>query len=90
MKHGWLDRAKIVPLYDAYGPALTNKRLEAIVVSLETEERAHEINERRRATGLQPLNVVVIGMVLAENCYPISTTRIRFLEIDREGRLLRK
>jgi len=90
MKHGWLGRAKIVPLYDAYGPALTSERLEAIVVSQETEARAYEINRKRKAKGLQPLNIIVIGMVMAQNCKPISTTRIRRLEIDREGRLLKK
>lgn len=88
-KHGWLERAEIVPLYDPYGLALTSKHIEAIVVSQETEPRAHEINEKRKANNLQPLNVVVINMVLAENSSPISTTRIRRLEIDREGRILK-
>lgn len=88
-KHGWLERAEIVPLYDPYGLALTSKHIEAIVVSQETEPRAHEINEKRKANNLPPLNVVVINMVLAENSSPISTTRIRRLEIDREGRILK-
>jgi pantetheine-phosphate adenylyltransferase len=88
-RHGWLERAEIVPLYDPFGPALTSRRIEALVVSEETVKRAHEINERRRAEGLLPLSVIVVGMVLAENCDPISTTRIRRLEIDREGRLLK-
>ncbi len=90
LKHGWLDHAKIVPLYDAYGPALTNERLEAIVVSEETEARAHEINRKRIEMNLQPLHIIAIRMVLAQNCKPISTTRIRRLEIDREGRLLKR
>lgn len=90
IKHGWLERAEIVPLYDAYGPAATSKRIEAIVVSRETESGAGEINEKRRANGLLPLIVVTIDMVLAENHNPISTTRIRLLEIDREGNLLKR
>lgn len=89
-KHGWLERAGIVPLYDPYGPAATNKRIEGLVVSQETELRAREINEKRRVSNLPPLSVVVITMVLAENCDPISTTRIRRLEIDREGQLLKQ
>lgn len=88
-KHGWLERAEIVPLHNPYGPAVASKLIEAIVVSKETELRAHEINEKREAEGLQPLSIIVIEMILAENCDPISTTRIRRLEIDREGRLLR-
>lgn len=90
IRHGWLERAEIVPLYDAYGPALTSKRIEAIVVSQETEAKASEINEKRRAINLEPLKVVTIEMVLAENKNPISTSRIRRLEIDREGRLLKR
>ncbi|UCE96089.1 MAG: phosphopantetheine adenylyltransferase [Candidatus Bathyarchaeota archaeon] len=87
---GWLERAEIVPLYDPYGPTLTNKHFEAIVVSEETEPRAHEINEKRRVNNLRPLRIIVIDMILAENCQAISTTRIRRLEIDREGKLLKR
>ncbi len=89
-KHGWLERSQIIPLHDPYGLTLTSKRLEALVVSLETEQRAHEINEKRNANKLPPLHIVIIDMILAENCNPISTTRIRRLEIDREGRLLKR
>ena len=89
-KKGWVERAEIVPLYDAFGPAATSKRIEAIVVSRETESAAAEINEKRSANKLAPLKIFTIDMVLAENCSPISTTRIRLLEIDREGKLLRR
>jgi len=88
-KLGVLGRAEIVPLHDPYGPTLSNTSLDAIVVSEETEPRAHEINRKRVAKGLPPLNVVVIRMVPAENHVSISTTRIRWKEIDREGRLLK-
>ena len=90
LKRGWLERAEIVPLYDAFGPAATSRQIEAIVVSQETEQGAREINEKRKASRLFPLEIVAIGMVLAENSNPISTTRIRSLEIDREGKLLKK
>lgn len=86
---GLLDRAEIVPLRDPYGVTLSSGCVEAIVVSRETEPRAQEINEERKARGLPPLRVVVIEMVPAENHVSISTTRIRRREIDREGRLLR-
>ena len=84
-KQGWIDRAKILPLHTPYGVTLTSKLIEGIVVSRETEPRAHEINEKRRAGGLKPLSVIVIDMVPAYNHTPISTTRIRRIEIDREG-----
>jgi cytidyltransferase-like protein len=87
-KRGLSDRAEIVTLHDPYGITLSKGCVEAIVVSRETEPTAREINEKREAKGLSPLNVVVIDMVPAENHAPISTTRIREGEIDREGHLL--
>ena len=89
-KNGWLDRAEIIPLQDPYGPTLTDQKIDAIVVSRETESRADEINEKREEKNLKPLEIIVIDMIMAENCVPISTTRIRRLEIDREGRILKE
>jgi len=88
-RKGLLERAEIKPLHDPYGVTLSRGCVEAIVVSKETEPRAHEINKKREAMGLPPLQVVVIEMVPAENHVSISTTRILRREIDREGRLLR-
>ncbi len=85
-----LSRAEIFPLDDPYGITLSSNRpLDGIVVSRETEARAKEINEKRAAKGLPPLEVIVIEMVPAENHVDISTTRIRRKEIDREGRLMK-
>ncbi len=88
-KQGVLDRAEITPLNDPYGVTLSKGCIEAIVVSRETEPRAHEINAKRKAMGLPLLHIIVIEMVPAENHVSISTTRIRWREIDREGHLLR-
>jgi len=88
-EHGLTERAKITPLKDAYGVTLQKGCLEALVVSRETEPTARKINGERAKRGLEPLNIVVIDMVPAENHKPISTTRIRKGEIDREGRLIR-
>ena len=88
MRRKVLDRAEIIPLHDPYGVTLSSGCIKAIVVSQETEQVAHKINEKRRAMGLQPLSIVVIKMVPAEDHVPISTTRIRRREIDREGHLL--
>jgi len=87
-KNGFLERAEITPLNDAYGVTLSDKRIDAIVVSEETEPRAREINEKRRSLGMSPLPIVTVKMVLSEDHYPISYTRIWFEEIDREGHLL--
>ena len=87
-KKGFFDRAEIMPLDDAYGITLSDKRIDAIVVSEETEPRAHKINEKRKSMGMAPLPIVTVSMVLSEDHYPISSTRIWFEEIDREGHLL--
>jgi pantetheine-phosphate adenylyltransferase len=89
-KEGLLGRAEIMPLHDAYGVTLSKGCVNALVVSRETEKTAEEINKKRRAKRLEPLNIVVIGMVPAYNSKPISTTRIRRGEIDKEGQMLAK
>lgn len=87
-KKGVFERAKISPLHDEYGLTLSDKRIDAIVVSQQTEPRAHKINEKRRNLGMKPLPIITVKMVLSEDLYPISSTRIWFEEIDREGKLL--
>ena len=87
-KKGFLDRAEIMPLDDAYGITLSDKRIDAIVVSEETEPRARQINEKRKSMGMAPLPIITVNMVLSEDHYPITSTRIWFEEIDREGHLL--
>jgi len=86
---GFSVKAEIIPLNDPFGPTLTDRFIEALVVSEETQPMALKINKKRRETGLPPLTVVTIKMVPAQNCAPISTTRIRKGEIDREGNLLK-
>ncbi|MEM2104240.1 MAG: phosphopantetheine adenylyltransferase [Candidatus Bathyarchaeia archaeon] len=88
-KNRLLERAKIIPLNDAYGTTLQRGCIEALVVSRETEPTAIKINEKRVKRGLKPLKIVVIEMITSENHSPISTTRIRKGEMDREGRLIK-
>ncbi|MDQ1280526.1 MAG: pantetheine-phosphate adenylyltransferase [Thermoproteota archaeon] len=84
-----LDRVQIVPIDDAYGPTLNDGGIEAILSSRETVDGVVEINRLRVERGLKPLDMIAINMILAQDCTPISTTRIRKNEIDREGRLLK-
>ena len=88
-EQGVLSKTEIVTLRTPYGITLSKGCAEALVVSRETETRAKEINQKRKAKGLPPLHVIVIEMVPAENSIPISTTRIKRREIDRKGRLLK-
>jgi pantetheine-phosphate adenylyltransferase len=87
-KKGFLERAEIIPLNDSFGLTLSDNRIDALVVSEETEPRARRINEKRKSIGKAPLPVVTVSMVLSEDHYPISSTRIWFEEIDREGKLI--
>lgn len=90
LERGLLERAKIVSLKDPYGATLGKGCLEALIVSKETEPTAVVINKKRKEAGLPPLHMLVIDMVPSENHAPISTTRIRSGEIDREGHLLKQ
>jgi pantetheine-phosphate adenylyltransferase len=85
-----VDRVEIVPLDDSFGLTITNQDLDAIVVSQETERIAWAINRKRESVGNKPLEVVVVTMIPAENKVPISSTRIRRGEIDRNGHMLQK
>ena len=80
---------KIIPLNDAFGATTTDKTIDALVVSEETEKIALQINKKRTRLGFPPLEIIIVSMVPAENYKPISTTRIRKGEIDREGHLLK-
>lgn len=84
---GVAEKAEIISLNNPFGPTVTDRCIEAVVVSEETSATAYRINEQRTRRGLTPLSIVSINMVPSEDCYPISTTRIRSGEIDREGRL---
>jgi pantetheine-phosphate adenylyltransferase len=89
-KSSLISEAEIIPLDNPYGNTLTDKCIEALVVSEETEKIAIEINQKRSEANLPLLEIISISMVPAENFKPISTTRIREGEIDREGHLLRR
>jgi pantetheine-phosphate adenylyltransferase len=78
----------IVELNDPLGPAATDESIEAIVVSDETRPGALEINETRKKNGLKTLEIISIPLVLADDQKPISSTRIKRGEIDKEGRIL--
>lgn len=63
--------------------------MEAIVVSTETVQKAFEINKTRSKRKLQPLIIITVPMMRAEDGKLISSTRIREGEIDCSGKLLK-
>ena len=82
------ERTKIVTLNDPWGPTVTDPAIEALVASEETKNTVNEINEIRMTSGLNPLELITVQMVLADDCERISSTRIREGEIDIEGHVL--
>ncbi len=78
-------KAEVVALHDIYGPATTDLRIVALAVTEETVAGGAAINLQRKKLGLLPLPVHVFSLVLDATGVPITSTRIRAGEIDREG-----
>jgi len=81
---------EIAKLDGDFGPAVTTGDVGALVASHETEAKGKILNEMRAKRGLQPVKVITVDMVKAEDGSPISSTRIRAGEIDSRGRLLKR
>lgn len=76
-------------LEEHYGPTVDDEAIDAIVVSSETEPTALKINQIRQKKGMKPLDIITIGMVLAQDGKPISSSRIRRGEIDSRGKIIK-
>jgi len=72
-----------------FGPAVTTGDVRALVTSSETQVKGKLLNEMRVKNGLNPVEVIAVELVKAEDGSPISSTRIRAGEIDNKGRLLK-
>lgn len=77
-------------LEDPYGRSIEEADLHYLVVSPETSPVATRINEIREERGLEPLEIVLMPHLMAEDGKPISATRIWDGEIDEHGKLLDK
>lgn len=84
---GLLDRAKIIAIDDIYGPAVEDGRIEALAVTPESWEGGRLVNRKRRENGLKLLKILQIPIVMAQDRRKISSSRIRFGEIDRWGKV---
>jgi len=80
-------RHLVAKLDDYFGPGIASKEVEALVASRETAQRVGLANGLRASRGYPPLKLEVVDWVVAEDGQPISSTRIRQGEIDKEGRL---
>ena len=80
---------RIVKLEDPYGPTI-NEDFDFLVVSPETHPIGLKINRIRTDKNMEPLKIVLVDYVLADDGLPISSTRIRNGEIDNHGKVIKK
>jgi len=86
IKNDWLSRSKFIPIVNFYGTTLTDKTIDAIVVSRATEKNAKIINQERKKINFPELKITVISDVLAEDGGLVTSERIRLGEINDEGK----
>ena len=80
---------EVLPLETRSGNTETNPDYTAIVVSRETMVTAEIINRKRISNGLKPLDIITVPVILAEDLFPISSTRIIAGEINTSGKRVR-
>jgi inosine/xanthosine triphosphatase len=78
-------RYSVHVIEDHLGPAASLEDLDLIVVSEETYRNALHINEVRLANGLDPLEVVMVPMVMAGDGSRLSATQVVRGDYDRSG-----
>ncbi len=86
--HGFTERSTIVSIDDPFEPAASDASLEALVVSEESKKNGEALNDKRVSRGLSPLVLIVVPLVPAQDLHPISSSRMRAGEIDRDGSLV--
>jgi uncharacterized protein (UPF0218 family)/phosphopantetheine adenylyltransferase len=87
----WADshadgRIKTFELKDSFGPALKRPDCDGIICTPETLSNCNEINVRRLANGLTPLEVIEVPHLLDDEGGVVSSTRIRAGSISRAGK----
>ena len=88
LRSAFRGRFVIEPIDDPFGPADDLPDLDVLVVSAEREGVAKDLNAARARSGLQPLEVRTVPMVLAQDGLPIQSRRVRAGMIDTRGRRL--
>ncbi len=70
-------QVSFVPLSDPFGPALTSKEIEVLVISAETLPNAEKINQIRAERNLMPVVLVVIPLFPNREGKKLSSSEIR-------------
>ncbi len=79
---------QISKLENDFGPAVLEKKVQALIVSDETSNQGNILNKLRSEKNLPHVQIITVPMSLAEDGTRISTTRIKNSEIDVDGNLL--
>ena len=79
----------VAKLDNDFGPTVTEGCMDALVASSETASKGKEINNIRRINRLEPISIIAVESLKAEDGGPISSTRIRAGEIDSLGKILK-
>ncbi len=80
-----LKRAEIIPLEDNFGPSISQKDIEAIIVTSRTKKTALMINQIRKSRNLPPLKLLEVPLLRGIDERIISSERIRRGEINQLG-----
>lgn len=82
-------RSYVIKRLDAeFGEMALDAQVGALVASTETAPKAAALNARRRDLGVDPVKVIEVPMVMADDGSRISSTRIRRGEIDTRGSVI--
>lgn len=82
---GYDGRYEIVPITDFYGTSLTDKTIEAIVITESNISNVLTMNEEREKRGFAKLATIIVPYVLSKDGEVISSGQIRNGQIDRTG-----
>ena len=78
-------RLEFHELKDRHGPAPTHNQADAIICTSDTKPECETINSMRQETGIPQLEIICVDHSMSWDGRPISSSRIRIGEIDREG-----
>lgn len=79
---------EITKLEEEFGPLMLSNTIDCLVVSSETGFKGERINKLRTNLGLGVIDIVTVKLRMAEDGFPISSTRIRNNEISPDGKIL--
>lgn len=85
MKNDWDSRATLVPISDIFGQSIVDPNFDAIIASDATYRNCLNVNLIRKKRGFSSLNIIKVKDVLGEDGKLVTSERIRYGEIDREG-----